>query len=124
MEIKTKYDVGHTFWSPRSRTKYIQHQYTDDNGNVWTRDESEYIASAKHKQIVGIEISVDEENVTSFSYYVKNFAFSYYDKNFDNLIEHQYPSLYEEERINNYTEEEALAVARQYADRKEECYGY
>lgn len=115
MEIKTKYDVGHTFWSPRSRTKYIQHQYTDDNGNVWTRDESEYIASAKHKQIVGIEINVDEENVTSFSYYVKNF---------DNLIEHQYPHSYEEERINNYTEEEALAVARQYADRKEECYGY
>jgi len=114
MKIKTKYDVGHTFWSPRCLSKYIEHQFVDNDGNVWTRGESEYTISAKHKEIVGIEINVDEDNKVSFSYYVKNR---------NNLIEHQYPSLYEEERVNNFTEEEALAVAQQYADRKEDYYG-
>jgi hypothetical protein len=111
MIIPTKYNVGDTFWVPRSMdfwtTEELRHE-----GEVWERQVKEIRPSVKQKKIIGIEISVNKSNKVNIQYFTVNVGH-----------EDTMSQVYQEMTINNYTEEEALAIARDYADRNETYYG-
>jgi hypothetical protein len=111
MIIPTKYNVGHTFWVPRSidvwSTEELRHE-----GEVWERQVKEIVPGVKQKKIVGIDISVNKDNRVRIQYYTVNVG----DK--DTMSQ-----VHQEASINDYTEEEALEVAKDYASRNETYYG-
>ena len=112
MNIVTKYDIGHTFWVPRSmdywKTEELRHE-----GEIWERQVKEIRPSVKQKKIIKVEVSVCKTSEPLIQYYCINCEG---DKN-------QLSQVYSEEKINDYTEEEALAIAKEYADRNETYYG-
>ena len=111
MIIPTKYNVGHTFWVPRSMdfwtTQELRHE-----GEVWQRKVQEIIPSVKQKKIVGIDITVNKNGKAAIQYYTVNVG------NEDTMSQ-----VHREEAINDYTEEEALEIAKDYASRNETYYG-
>jgi hypothetical protein len=110
MLIETKYDVGHTFWVPRSR-KVFEQEELNYEGETWYRDVEVLEPSAKLKKIVCIDVHVGR--VSSTKYGVKNIDDG------DKML----TSFYPEENITNYTEEEALAIAKGYAEAGKTYYG-
>ena len=110
MKIETKYDVGHTFWVPRSKRVYEQEELCYE-GETWYRDVEALEPSAKLKKIVCIDVHVGR--AIGFKYGVKNI----------NEDENHLTSFYTEADITNYTEEEALALAKQYAEAGKTYYG-
>ena len=110
MLIETKYDIGHTFWVPRSR-KVFEQEELNYEGETWYRDIEVLEPSAKLKKIVCIDVHVGR--VSGTKYGVKNVTDS---------VAHL-TSFYSEENITNYTEEEALAIAKEYADSGKTYYG-
>ena len=111
MIIPTKYNVGHTFWVPRSMdfwtTQELRHE-----GEVWERKVKEIVPSVKPKQIGGREITVNKNGKATIQYYTVNVG------NEDTMSQ-----IHREEAIIDYTEEEALEVAKDYASRNETYYG-
>lgn len=112
MKIETKYDVGHVFWVPRCVNSYEKEELRFE-GEVWYKDVEKLRSFAKRKRIVKIEASINTEQSILIMYYVIN----------DDGDENQLSSVYAEELINNYTEEEALVIARQYEAKNETYYG-
>ena len=113
MRIETKYDVGHTFWVPRVYKRITQQELIWE-GETWRKDVETYVPLAKIKKIVCIEIRVGRK--TGISYGVKNVSI---DGNDDVELAQYYP----EANISNYTEEEALAIAKEYAELDKEYFG-
>lgn len=113
MNIKTKYEVGYRFWTPRSVQRYNSFK-TYINGVEWSREESYFEPFVKHKIITSISIEIDRNNDVETNYYVKNV---------DTEGSEHYPSLYKESDITDFTEEEAKAIAKVYADKQEVYYG-
>jgi len=111
MIIPTKYNVGHTFWVPRSMDFWTTEELTHE-GEVWKRKVKEIIPSVKQKKIVGIDITVNRDGKVAVQYFTVNVGH-----------EDTMSQVYQEITINNYTEEEALAIAKDYADRNETYYG-
>jgi len=110
MIIPTKYNVGHTFWVPRSLDHWATEELTYE-GEVWKRKVLEIRPSVKQKRIIGIVITVNKGG-TNIQYQTVNVD------NEDTLCQ-----VHQEEVINDYTEEEAMAIAVEYANRKETYYG-
>jgi len=113
MEIRTKYDVGHTFWVPRVR-KHYETLELDHDGETWIRELETYEPYIKLKKIVKITIQVNE-NGTSLFYGVIDS-----DEDYSNDFLAQQ---YRESQIPNYSESEAWYIARQYAGREKEYFG-
>jgi len=109
--IPTKYNVGHTFWVPRSMDFWATEELTHE-GEVWKRQVKEIVPSVKQKKIVGIDILVNEDNRVRIQYYTVNVG-----------DENTMSQVHQEASINDYTEEEALKVAKDYASRNETYYG-
>ncbi len=111
MIIKTQYDVGHTFWAPRST---IMHEVEElqFEGETWKRNVQVYKSYAKHKEIIGIDIRVNIKGKLNISYSVVSV------NDYSSVSQH-----YSEADIVSYSEEEALEIAKEYAEQKLEYYG-
>jgi predicted RNA-binding protein len=110
MIIPTKYNIGHTFWVPRVYREYSQQELVWE-GETWYKEVETYVPRVKLKKIVFIEIKVGRE--VGIVYGVKN-------------IDEESPALsqyYPEANISDYTEEEAMRIAHEYAERNEEYFG-
>lgn len=112
MIIPTKYNVGDTFWVPRS-VQELEKEELKFEEEVWYKDVLKFKAYAKKKKIVKIEISVNSQNNVLVMYYIIN----------DDDSANQMASVYTEDAINNYTEEEALLIAQGYANGEETYHG-
>jgi hypothetical protein len=110
MNVTTKYDVGHTFWVPRVYKKFEQQELIWE-GETWYKDVETYVPLAKLKKIVYIEIRVGRK--IGIMYGVKNV----------NDDENTLSSFYPEPNITEYTEEEAMAIAMEYAKQEKEYFG-
>lgn len=111
MKIESKYDVGHIFCVPRSykRAKKIEAMF---DGEIWTREEYNIEPTVKYKEIIKVVVTCDKSLDPVISYYVVDFGF-----------DDQMSSVYTENRITNYSEEEAMAIATKYADEGKEYFG-
>jgi len=113
VNIQTKYDVGHTFWVPRVYKRIIQQELVWE-GETWHKNVETYVPLAKLKKIVCIEVKVGRR--TNVTYGVKNVSVDG-----DELVE--LAQYYPEENISNYTEEEALSIAKEHAELDKEYFG-
>jgi hypothetical protein len=111
MDIKTEYEVGHKFWVPRS---LISHEVEElkFEGETWRRNVPVYNPSAKQKEIIGINVRVDMKGISTITYSVVTAG------EYNTLSQH-----YGEDIITSYTEEEALDIAKRYAEDKQEYHG-
>ena len=109
MIIPTKYNVGDTFWVPRVYKEYKQEELVWE-GETWYKDVETYVPLVKLKKIVFIEIKVGRQ--VGIVYGVKNI-------DDENTLSSYYP----EANITNYTEEEAMAIAEEYAEQNQEYFG-
>lgn len=112
MNIVTKYDVGHKFWVPRSYDRHVTEEL-EHEGLTWFRKERIFEPVAKQKEIIKIEISISPSFEPLIQYYCVNVLDAYLTLS----------QVYSEDQIHEYTEEEALTVAKQYADKNEAYYG-
>ena len=111
MEIKTKYEVGHKFWVPRSfSTRDIEKLHFE--GETWEREIMVYKAIVKKKEIIGIAVHVNIRGELKISYSVVN------EGDYATLSQH-----YQEENISSYTEEEAWVIANKFSSEKKEYFG-
>lgn len=113
MIIETKYDIGHTFWVPRCAIEYSTEEMYFEN-ETWTRQVENYVAYAKQKRIMKVVASTYAGTKVHIQYYVLN----------TDEDEHKSMSqVYSQNEINNYTEEEALRIAKEYGVKQEEYFG-
>lgn len=110
MLVTTKYDVGHTFWVPRVRKEFHQQELVFE-GETWYKKVESYVPYVKLKKIVFIEIKVGR--AIGIVYGVKTYDDS------EGTLSQYYP----EANITNYTEQEAMAIAEEYAEQNEEYFG-
>ena len=111
MKIETEYEVGHKFWVPRS---LISHEVEELHfeGEVWRRNAPVYTPSVKQKEIIGINIRVHMKGKPVITYSI--------------VTAGEYSTLSQyciEDTITSYTEEEALDIAKRYAEDKQEYHG-
>jgi hypothetical protein len=111
MLIATRYDVNETFWVPRCVPEIVKEELTWE-GDTWYRDVPKFKAYAKKKRIVKIEASVNVRDMACIMYYLINDG-----------AEGELAQVHLEASINDYTEEEALKIANEYAEREEAYYG-
>ena len=110
MNIVTKYDIGHTFWVPRVR-KQIKQEELIFEGETWYKEVETYVPYVRLKKIVFIEVKAGRQ--VGITYGVKTIT-----EDEDTLSQY-----YPEGNITNYTEEEAMAIAEEYAEKNEEYFG-
>lgn len=113
MIIKTKYDIGHTFWVPRCVEEYSTEEMNFE-GETWNRNVVNYVGYAKQKRIMKVVASTYAGTKVHIQYYVLN----------TDQDEHSSMSqVYSEGEINDYTEQQALEIALDFQAKKEEYYG-
>ena len=112
MKIETKYNVGDLIWVPRCYRTFDREELSFE-GETWFRDVEVYKGFAKQKRIVKIEASVNEIEKIHISYYMIN----------EGEGDGQMSSVYAEDLIPKYTEEEALEIAKEYERKQEEYFG-
>ena len=111
MIVNTKYDVGFTFWVPRVRKQMFTEELCFE-GETWSREVTKYVPYVKKKEIVCININVSPKSVTRILYSITD-----YDER------QQLSQSYTEDALTNYTEEEALSIAEEYAESNTEYFG-
>lgn len=111
MKIETKYNVGHIFYAPRSYKRYKTIEAMFD-GEIWTREEYVLEPTVKYKEIVKTVVSHDKKMKPWISYYVVDEGHDY-----------QMSKVYAEHQITEYTEEEAMKIATEYAQQGKEYFG-
>ena len=109
--METRYEIGHTFWVPRS-VKRVATEKMCFEGETWNREVLKYVAYAKKKEIIGITARVNCYSNVKVLYAIIDYKET-----------HQLSQTYGDNDITNYTEEEALKVAQSYADQGLEFYG-
>lgn len=112
MKIETKYNVGDLIWVPRCHEIWDREELTFE-GETWFKDVKKFRGFAKQKRIVKIEASVNEIGRVHVSYYMIN----------EGEGDGQMASVYAEDLITNYTEEEALKIAKDHEQREEPYHG-
>jgi hypothetical protein len=111
MIVTTKYHIGHTYWVPRSFL-IKEKEELQFEGETWFRDIEKYEASVKQKKIIKINIDVHCTGKIFVKYYVVN-----------NDGKEQMSQVHMEDSINDYTRDEALAIAQEYAENQQIYYG-
>lgn len=111
MLVETKYEIGYIFWSPRVRKRYIKDELYY-NGKVWYREVEHYESYVKQKKIIEINIII-RDNRYEIKYYVEDATDG----------SSTLPSVYSEDQITEYSEEEAYSIAFEYAKQKKEYFG-
>lgn len=116
MIIPTKYNVGHTFWVPRCSPEYSTEEMHFE-GETWSREVVSYVGYAKQKKVIKIVVSAWDKDG-----HIK-FRVQYYVLNTDEDDRSSMSQVYSQDDINDYTEEEALAIALEYQKQQKEYYG-
>jgi len=116
MLISTKFEVGHTFWVPRCVPEYSTEEMHFE-GETWSREVVNYVGYAKQKKVIKIIASAFEKNGDT------KIHIQYYVLNTDDEWENSMSQVYSEYDINDYTEEEALSIAKEFEENEEEYYG-
>lgn len=111
MIIETKFEVGHTYWVPRSHKRRIEKQELID-GEVWKCETYHFEASCKRKEIISIKIYINQRSSVQVQYMTVDYG-KY----------HQLSQCYNEEDISFNTEEEAYEIAKNWASQKLEYFG-
>jgi hypothetical protein len=111
MIVNTKFEIGHTYWVPRSRKKLIEKKNIID-GEVWTCQMFEYEAFCKQKEVVAIKVHINPRNEVKVLYMVVDYG-KY----------HQLSQCYSESDMGYSTEEEAMTIAKKWASEKQEYFG-
>jgi len=111
MNFVTKYDIGHRYWAARC-IKRVHEEEMELDGRIWVRTYFTYEPVIKEKEIVSIEIRSGKRG-TSVIYGTLNVSESYSE------LQRFFP----EKNIENYTREEAMEVAKEYAENCEEHFG-
>lgn len=106
--ITTKYKIGDVFNCPRSTYKYTKNDEIIFNGKTYSRQIYEYVPSVKKKTVVEIKIRKDNSIVYGLS-------------KIDDIED--FIDLIEENKLVYYTEEEAMKIAQEYANKETEYYG-
>lgn len=114
MIIPTKYNVGHTFWVPRCVIEYSTEEMYFE-GETWSREVQTYVGYAKQKKVVKIVASTTKGGA--------GIHIQYYVLNTDEDDRSSMSQVYSEADINDYTEEEAYDIAKEYEENEEEYYG-
>lgn len=114
MLIPTKYNVGHTFWVPRCVPEYSTEELNFE-GETWSREVVKYVGYAKQKKVVRI--------IASTVKFGTGIHIQYYVLNTDDDEKSSMSQVYSQDDINDYTEEEALNIAKEYEEQQEEYYG-
>jgi hypothetical protein len=112
MIIPTKFNVGHTFWVPRCNPEYSTEEMHFE-GETWLREVVKYVGYAKQKKIIKIVASTYAGDKVHIQYYVLNT-----DDEINSMSQ-----VYSQDNINDYTEEEALNIAKEYEEQEKEYYG-
>lgn len=110
MNFQTKFDIGYTFYSPRSFRRYDTVTKVVD-GNTWHRDEEWYEPLVRHKKITGVTIVANDRG-TNVTYHTVTVG-----------EDHQSPRLTDENLVTTYTYDEAMEVAKRYAENEQEYFG-
>ena len=112
MDIRTKYDIGHTFWVPRCHIEYDTETLVFED-NEWTREVQKHVGYAKQKFIKKIVAST-----TCFGgkVYIQYYVLNVGEKDAMSQV-------YSEDQITDRTEEEAYAFAMEYQKQEKEYYG-
>ena len=105
MDIKTKYDIGYTYWVPRVHKILDRTEILRLEGEEWTRDVYEMKAFAKQKVVKSIDIKVHRNGSHSVMYGVQNITDS------DTSMFQYYP---EANIPDSYDEETAQAFAESF----------
>ena len=113
MLIPTKYNVGHTFWVPRCVPEYKVEELNFE-GETWSREVVKYVGYAKQKKVIKLVASTYAGDKVHIQYYVLNT---------DDDENSSMSQVYSQDDINNYTEEEALNIAKEYEEQEKEYYG-
>jgi hypothetical protein len=113
MLIPTKYNVGHTFWVPRCVPEYTTEELNFE-GEIWLRKVVKYVGYAKQKKVVNLVASTYAGDKVHVQYYVVNTEEDY---------QVAMSQVYSQDDINDYTEEEALSIAKEYEEQQKEYYG-
>ena len=116
MLIPTKFSVGHTFWVPRCVPEYSTEEMHFE-GETWSREVVKYVGYAKQKRVVKVVASVWERDGDT------RMHIQYYVLNTDEDDHSSMCQVYSEADINDYTEEEALNIAKEYEEQEKEYYG-
>ena len=115
-----KYDIGHVFWVARCRvgvefvTKII-------DGVEYTRRVETYIPYVKQKEVRSIYIVINYRKKVTVEYNCVD-----YNTKITNRLQRaafSFPTKYTDGQIGNMTEDEAIALAQSYADKKETFHG-
>ena len=114
MIIPTKYNVGHTFWVPRCSPEYSTEEMHFE-GETWSREVVNYVGYAKQKKVVKIVVSTVKRGA--------GIHIQYYVLNTDEDENSSMSQVYSQDDINDYTEEEALAIAKKFEEQEKEYYG-
>jgi len=114
MIIPTKYNVGHTFWVPRCVIEYSTEEMHFE-GETWSREVQTYVGYAKQKKVVKIVASTTKGGA--------GIHIQYYVLNTDEEEHRTMSQVYSQDDINDYTEEEALNIAKEYEKQHKEYYG-
>ena len=113
MIIPTKYNVGHTFWVPRCVIEYSTEEMHFE-GETWSREVQTYVGYAKQKKVIKIVASTTKGGA--------GIHIQYYVLNTDDEI-NSMSQVYSQDDINDYTEEEALVIAKKFEEQQKEYYG-
>ena len=111
MKIETRYDVGHLFYVPRV-LKRIKTETMMWEGREWERKVEYLEATVKQKEIIKIQVDYQKDYMPTISYYVVDKA------EYEMLSQ-----VYTENRITDYTYENALDIAETYRDTGIEYFG-
>jgi hypothetical protein len=111
MIVNTKYDVGYTFWVPRVRKQMFTEELCFE-GETWSREVTKYVPYVKKKEIVSITARVNCYSNVRVLYSIIDYKET-----------HQLSQTYTEDALTNYTEEEALSIAEEYAESNIEYFG-
>lgn len=115
-----KYEIGHIFWVPRCKIERNHITKTIDSVE-YTRIEKVYIPYVKAKEVRSIYIVIDYRRRITIEYNCID-----HDRpltTFINDAGFNLPMRFFENDIENYTEEEAMIEANEYADNCKEYYG-
>lgn len=121
MIIPTKFNIGHTFWVPRCVPEYTTEVMCFE-GEEWNREITTYVGYAKQKRIVKINASTFSSNgIIRGVGAAPSVHIQYYVVNTDDPD--SMSQVYSEDDINNYSEEEALNIAKEFEEMQETYYG-
>lgn len=115
-----KYGIGHVFWVARCRVG-VEYATKVIDGVEYTRRVETYIPYVKQKEVRSIYIVINYRKKITTEYNCVD-----YNMKLENSLQRAafaLPSRYTEQDIGDMTEDEAMAFAQSYADKKQTYYG-